>query len=88
VIGPSPSCLTESGPSLGGRNNVAAAGRYGYRGLHDSLAQHYRTQIVAPAAVRDAGHVPEQGSFRVGRESRQTEAAEGEQDPGSGFWFS
>jgi hypothetical protein len=71
--------------SAAGRNNVATAGRYRYRGLHDALAQHYRTRIVAPAAVRDAGHVPEQGGFRVGRESRQTEAAKGEQDPGSGF---
>jgi len=74
--------------SATGRNNVATAGRYRYRGLHDALTQHYRTRIVAAAAVRDAGHAPEQGGFRVGRESRQTEAAKGEQDPGSGFLLS
>jgi hypothetical protein len=70
--------------SAAGRNNVATAGRYRYRGLHDALAQHNQTRIAATAVVRDAGHVPLQGGFCIGRETRQTEAAEGER-PGSGF---
>jgi hypothetical protein len=63
-------------------NNVAAPGCYSYRGLHDVLAQQYRSRIVAPAAVRDAEHIPVRGGFRVGRENGQTEAARRGQDPG------